>query len=928
MIKKILGLLGVLLLSASASFAQRYDGIAISYKGTPVPFAAVAVCTQPAVTTTAPCTPRATLYTDLTLSVVAPNPLTSDAYGNYHFYVNPIDGPFTVQAYGSTITTPIVLTDQMPNGGISASTAGTLNTLPKWTSSTTLGNSCASDTGTTFTISCTNASANTLSLNNPLAILSGGNGTSTPALTAGLNMSLTGTWPDYTVGTLSDVVFNTVTANEVDATTINSTSITNLSGGTNGLVSGGGIFWLSGLTYAVAKTTVSIGGQLYTAPQTNVTLAAADPSNPRFDTFFTDINSTTSDITGTPAPSPVTPQVDPTTQWSLGFVSVTAGETAPPITNLTVYDENTGPPSEWACSTSGVGWNCADTSHPDSGTFDISADGSSATSYVKLTAASATDLSTYNVLKLRLYTVSAWSGKNEVWLSFYNGTTAVGSAVFTSINNFGFDGTATGAYQYVIIPMSAFNLGSNQVDSMRILWNTGGKTATGKTIYLDNIQLQANGVTGGSGGSGSVTSVCMSGDGLIYNSTVPGSCITTSGTLAPTVASTSAGFFLAGPVGNSGSNVFFRQAVKCEIANGVASSTCVMTNVQSGDFLAISIVGSSDGSFSFLTAMSDSLGSTFTSHGGSSSANYWTAVLAGSGSDTITYTRFSATGAGSFYIIELGGVNSFSAATSVDDGQHSFSAAYNKTNTITPSAATDSVLNVLVSGSTCTSVSGMQLNPTSPFLTSYTATNSSSTMSAWLSAPGSTSSVNYTFSGTVVGCSANYVAMSLDFIQSATSSTSPWTARRIQESDLPSTAVSAIQSVNVYNLASNFAVTAGSDNTVFSQTITMPPDGGPFRVLCQYGLFLKAGSSAMPWDVWMSDGTNVFNGWEMETTDATKPSANSSALSPVSYTNNQAVTFTVHVETDAGATSVFVFKNATAGGAESFLSLSVVQSKN
>lgn len=95
--------------------AQRYDNIVLGPKGQPIAGASVAVCTQPATITTTPCSPLATLYTDSTLSVTAPNPTTTDGLGNYHFYANGTLGPFTVQIYGPAITTPFVMVDQRVN---------------------------------------------------------------------------------------------------------------------------------------------------------------------------------------------------------------------------------------------------------------------------------------------------------------------------------------------------------------------------------------------------------------------------------------------------------------------------------------------------------------------------------------------------------------------------------------------------------------------------------------------------------------------------------------------------------------------------------------------------------------------------------------------------------------------------------------------
>src|ERR1022692_2628517 len=87
---------------------SRTDNIALGPRG-PVPNAHVAVCTQPANATTVPCSPLATLYTDLTMVLTAPNPLTADNQGNYHFYA--ADGDYTVQIYSPQISPPFVMRD-------------------------------------------------------------------------------------------------------------------------------------------------------------------------------------------------------------------------------------------------------------------------------------------------------------------------------------------------------------------------------------------------------------------------------------------------------------------------------------------------------------------------------------------------------------------------------------------------------------------------------------------------------------------------------------------------------------------------------------------------------------------------------------------------------------------------------------------------
>ena len=98
----------ILALAPTAALAQgsRKDDIAIGPRGTPLGGASVAICTQPAVTTTAPCSPLATLYSNSALTQALANPLTTDGLGNYNFYATP--GKYTIQIYGPSVTTKVI----------------------------------------------------------------------------------------------------------------------------------------------------------------------------------------------------------------------------------------------------------------------------------------------------------------------------------------------------------------------------------------------------------------------------------------------------------------------------------------------------------------------------------------------------------------------------------------------------------------------------------------------------------------------------------------------------------------------------------------------------------------------------------------------------------------------------------------------------
>jgi hypothetical protein len=108
-LRKLILLASLLLPSVASAQYVRYDGFILGNRG-PLGGQSVAVCAQPAVTTTQPCSPLASLYQS-SAGTALPNPTASDSYGNFHFYVSP--GVYTVQIYGPQVYTPYVLADQI-----------------------------------------------------------------------------------------------------------------------------------------------------------------------------------------------------------------------------------------------------------------------------------------------------------------------------------------------------------------------------------------------------------------------------------------------------------------------------------------------------------------------------------------------------------------------------------------------------------------------------------------------------------------------------------------------------------------------------------------------------------------------------------------------------------------------------------------------
>ena len=117
------------------------------------------------------------------------------------------------------------------------------------------------------------------------------------------------------------------------------------------IISGSAV-WDSLLIYSVTKCFYYINGILYNSAATNVTLAAADSSNPRIDVIYCDTLGNVGVITGIPSPDPVKPTVNPLSQIELTHINVNAQGTTPAgVSQRIIYNENVGVPNEWNTST-------------------------------------------------------------------------------------------------------------------------------------------------------------------------------------------------------------------------------------------------------------------------------------------------------------------------------------------------------------------------------------------------------------------------------------------------------------------------------------------------------------------------------------------------------------------------------------------------
>jgi hypothetical protein len=129
----------------------------------------------------------------------------------------------------------------------------------------------------------------------------------------------------------------------------------------------------------------------------------------------------------------------------------------------------------------------------------------------------------------------------------------------------------------------------------------GGSLSGGLTIAETQAGTGANGwlsstdwntFNGKGSGSGTVTSVAMTGDGTVFNSSVTGSPVTASGTLAPSLHTQTANTFLSGPSSGSATTPTFRAIVGADVPTLNQSTTGSAASLSiSGQTGLLSIAG-------------------------------------------------------------------------------------------------------------------------------------------------------------------------------------------------------------------------------------------------------------------------------------------------------------------------------------------------
>lgn len=285
----------------------------------------------------------------------------------------------------------------------------------------------------------------------------------------------------------------------------------------NSLVSGGASWSGTGYVFDVSALTFLFDGVIMgpTTP-TQVTLTTADPTNDRFDAIVVDQAGTISKITGTASTNPVFPAI-PATQLLVQYVYVTAGSITPTILQDLMYDENTGPTTEWTASqfdttTGALGTvNVASTNAPYRGTKCIQATAVNARRGLRLVRQTTIDLQQFAYVQI-------WYRNDGVALPtakvpYFQFQNSAGNPTGNNVNllTYGVSRTIINTWQLVVVPVSAFgNL--TTIKGARML-AIGGTLASTANFSIDFALL-----SGGILPQGNLGPIYLSPSNTLYSS--------------------------------------------------------------------------------------------------------------------------------------------------------------------------------------------------------------------------------------------------------------------------------------------------------------------------------------------------------------------------------------------------------------------------
>ena len=208
------------------------------------------------------------------------------------------------------------------------------------------------------------------------------------------------------------------------------------------------------------------------------------------------------------------------------------------------------------------------------------------------------------------------------------------------------DGNGNFCASVVSIGSSSFNAGTTPMCPVNEPFSVGnGAFFVDHSGNATTNNLTVNGTcTGCSSGSGTVTSVAMTMPGAIFSTSVSGSPITTSGTLAPSLLTQTANTVFAGPATGSAATPTFRALASADIPNNAANTTGQAGSVANALTMNNGGSGAASGT-TFNGSAAQTLSYNTIGAGGLAAANTWSAANTFSAAGAASTPALSVTGA-------------------------------------------------------------------------------------------------------------------------------------------------------------------------------------------------------------------------------------------------------------------------------------------
>lgn len=246
-------------------------------------------------------------------------------------------------------------------------------------------------------------------------------------------------------------------------------------------ITGGVVSWVEGLTFHVTAADYYINGAHYSSPATDITLDAADGTDPRLDVLALTTANTVAKITGVANPAPAEAQIDYNTQLRLTSILLNAGSLEPTgIIQNVIYDEGV----EWAGTSQGtIAANFLSSAiTPFKNSFEVSTNTYTDGSGIMFSNNVPVPISNNKTLNLHLYSTEAFGSSDDIKVVFLKN-----GVVVSDTRSLPFTKSTVNSWQYVSFALTDYAFTSTDFNQVKFIFSGASPT---RNVYWDYILLQ------------------------------------------------------------------------------------------------------------------------------------------------------------------------------------------------------------------------------------------------------------------------------------------------------------------------------------------------------------------------------------------------------------------------------------------------------